>query len=122
MTGIPCNRKKRQWLNSSRSWPPSPCPTGSGCFTTAWAGGFAGRSGRQLGWSSPAEDIADLPQDSRYETTLATARAIIHQFTDRADMPGHERLARVTYTILEAMRRHEERRQAGLVCQEPSVN
>ena len=70
----------------------------------------------------PAEGIADLPQDSRYETALAGAQAIIHQFADRADMPEHERLARVTYAILDAMHRHGERRQAGAACPEPSVN
>jgi hypothetical protein len=86
-------------------------------------GGWLWRTGRQATRAaSPAAGVADLPQDSRYETALATARAVIRQFADRPDMQGHERLSSVTYAILEAFYRLEGLRQAGRECPEPSVN
>jgi uncharacterized protein (UPF0147 family) len=60
--------------------------------------------------------------DSRYEAALATALAILHKLAARPDMPRHERLACVTYSILEAMNRVDEQRPGRRPCLEPSVN
>jgi hypothetical protein len=51
-----------------------------------------------------------MPDESRYEAALATAQAIIRQLTTRPDLPRHERLACVTFSILQAMHYLDERR------------
>jgi hypothetical protein len=51
-----------------------------------------------------------MPDDSRYEEALAAAFAILLKLTSKPDMPGHERLACVTFSILQAMNRVEEQR------------
>jgi uncharacterized protein (UPF0147 family) len=63
-----------------------------------------------------------MPDDSRYEAALTTALAILDELTRKPRMPRHERLACVTYSILEAMDRVEEQRPGRRIGPEPSVN
>ena len=45
-----------------------------------------------------------MPTDHRYESALKAALAIIHDF-DRPEMARQEKLARVTYAVLDAIYR-----------------
>ncbi len=44
-----------------------------------------------------------MSDDSKYETALTTALAIIHELTTRPDMTPPEKLSTVTFGILHAM-------------------
>ena len=63
-----------------------------------------------------------MPEEFRYFAALETAMAIIRELTTRPDLPRHERLSIVTFSILQAMDRVEEQRPGGLRCPEPGVN
>ena len=63
-----------------------------------------------------------MPGESRYEAALAAALAILHKLTSKPGMPRHERLACVTFSILEAMDHVEERRPGRRMGPKPSVN
>jgi hypothetical protein len=54
-----------------------------------------------------------MRQDFLYDTALATATDILHSLGD--NLVTAERLAKVTYAILDAMRQAERQRQ-GLPC------
>jgi len=74
---------------------------------------------------APRPRRAEVPQDrprQAEETALAAARAILHQMSEQPDMPGDERLASVTYAILDAMHRLDELRRGGPVRPVASVN
>ncbi len=60
--------------------------------------------------------------DSKYETALTTALAIIHELTTRPDMIPPEKLSTVTFIILRAMREVEEQRPGRRLCPESSIN
>src|SRR5690348_11835659 len=55
--------------------------------------------------------VEQVPQDRRHNAALATAQGIIRLFVEQPDMQRHERLASVTYAILEAMNRLEDEQQ-----------
>ena len=63
-----------------------------------------------------------MPDESRYDAALAAAFSILHKLTNKPDMPGHERLACVAFSILEAMNRVEVQRSEQRIRPEPSVN
>lgn len=73
----------------------------------AW---LAIRGARRTGFPASVEQ---LPQDRRHNAALATAQGIIRLLVEQPDMQRHERLASVTYAILEAMNRLEDERQPG---------
>ena len=63
-----------------------------------------------------------MPEESRYDAALAAAFAILHTLNNKPHMPGYERLACVTFSILEAMNRVEVQRSEQRIRPEPSVN
>jgi hypothetical protein len=63
-----------------------------------------------------------MPDESRYDAALAASFAILHRLNDNPDMPGYQRLACVTFAILEAMNHVAEQRSGRRIRPEPSVN
>ena len=61
-----------------------------------------------------------MPDDSRYEVALTIAMAIIHELTSKPGMARHERLASVTFSILQAMDSVDEQRRRHTP--QPSIN
>lgn len=63
-----------------------------------------------------------MPDDSRYNTALKTALAILQELTTRPDMPPPQKLSTVTFIVLRAMREVEGQRPGRRICPEPGVN
>ena len=60
--------------------------------------------------------------DSRYETALTTALAILDELTTRPDMTPPEKLSTVTFIVLRAMREVEGQRPGRRLYPESGVN